>query len=129
VATIAYDLSRFALIKLTGIAFWPFDIFGVFGRALFGAGNTAGWVPVAGALYHVTNGIGFAIAYTLILGERGTWAGIAWGLGLEAMMLTLYPGWLDLLDGAARYLGEVMRRQVGHGTWCLTTRSSSTAAS
>jgi hypothetical protein len=95
-ATLCYDVSRFALIQLTGIEFWPFDIFGIFGRALFGEGNLAAWVPLAGFAYHVTNGIGFAIAYTLLVGERGVSWGIAWGLGLEAMMLTFYPGWLDI---------------------------------
>jgi hypothetical protein len=95
-ATICYDVSRFALIQLTGIQFWPFDIFGVFGQALFGEGNTAAWVPFAGFAYHVTNGIGFAIAYTLLFGERGAAWGIGFGLALEAMMLTFYPGWLDI---------------------------------
>lgn len=95
-ATIAYDLSRFALIQLTGIQFWPFDIFDIFGQALFGEGNTASWVPIAGFTYHVINGVGFATAYTLLFGEKGVAWGIGYGLALEAMMLTFYPGWLDI---------------------------------
>lgn len=96
-ATVAYDLSRFALIKITGIEFWPFDIFGIFGEALFGSSAHGLWVPTAGFLYHLTNGVGFAIAYTIFLGPRAhIFTGIVWALMLEALMLTFYPGWLDI---------------------------------
>ena len=109
-ATSAYDLSRFLLIEITGIAFWPFDIFNVFGQALMGAGASGAWVRLAGLLYHFANGIGFALAYTLVAGRRGVWAGIAWAMVLELMMVTVYPGWLDM-----RALDEFLQVSVlGH---------------
>jgi hypothetical protein len=109
-ATAAYDLSRFALIELTGIAFWPFDVFLVFGRALLGAEAAGFWVEAAGLLYHVLNGVCFAVAYTLLWGERGVLAGLAWALALEGLMVSVYPGWLGL-----KALGEFLQVSVfGH---------------
>lgn len=96
IATAAYDAARFLLIELTGIAFWPFDIFNVFGRALFGQAAQGSWVTAAGVAYHFTNGISFAIAYTILLGRRGILAGIGWALLLELFMVSVYPGWLGL---------------------------------
>ncbi|HSM57961.1 MAG TPA: hypothetical protein VK879_17535 [Candidatus Sulfomarinibacteraceae bacterium] len=95
-ATSAYDLSRFFLIEVTGIAFWPFDIFNIFGQALFGAGYSGAWVRLAGLVYHFANGIGFALAYTILAGRRGVWAGVVWAMILELLMVTIYPGWLGL---------------------------------
>lgn len=95
-ATSAYDLSRFFLIEVTGIAFWPFDIFNIFGQALVGAGFSGPWVRLAGLVYHFANGIGFALAYTIVAGRRGVWAGIVWAMVLEVMMVGVYPGWLDV---------------------------------
>jgi hypothetical protein len=109
-ATSAYDLSRFFLIEVTGIAFWPFDIFNVFGQALVGAGYSGPWVRLAGLLYHFANGIGFALAYTIVAGRRGVWTGILWALVLELLMVTVYPGWLDM-----RALDEFLQISVlGH---------------
>lgn len=95
-ATAAYDVSRFILIEVTGIAFWPFDIFQVFGQALVGDGQTGLAVEALGFVYHLANGVGFALAYTLLLGRRGVWAGIGWALVLEALMVSIYPGWLGM---------------------------------
>jgi hypothetical protein len=110
VATLAYDAARFALVRLTGIAFWPFDIFEIFGRALLGPGRPEALTTAAGVAYHLTNGVAFAVAYTVLFGRRGVVAGIAWGLFLEALQLTFYPGWLQL-----RALGEFVQVSVfGH---------------
>lgn len=109
-ATSAYDLSRFLLIEVTGIAFWPFDIFNVFGQALLGAGFSGPWVRLLGVLYHFANGIGFALAYTVVAGKRGVLAGIVWAMILELLMVTVYPGWLDI-----RALNEFLQVSVlGH---------------
>jgi hypothetical protein len=95
-ATGAYDLSRFFLIEVTGIRFWPFDIFTIFGQSLLGAGYEGSWVRLLGLLFHFTNGIGFAIAYTISFGRRGIGAGIVWAMVLELCMVTIYPGWLEM---------------------------------
>ena len=95
-ATITYDISRFALIRLTGIQFWPFDIFGIFGEGLIGPGASGLWVQLAGFGYHLMNGVGFAIAFAILFGTRGILYGLGWALFLEVAMLTFYPGWLDI---------------------------------
>lgn len=95
-ATAAYDVSRYVLIEMTGMSFYPFDIFSVFGQALIGAGFTGIWVTAAGVGYHLANGIGFAIAYTIWMGEKGILGGIFWAFVLEVFMVSIYPGWLNI---------------------------------
>lgn len=95
-ATLAYDLFRYLLIEVVGFTYWPFDIFSIFGQALVGAGYSGPWVAAAGFGYHVLNGVGFGTAYAVWFGRRGVWAGIAWALVLEGLMVSVYPGWLDL---------------------------------
>jgi hypothetical protein len=96
VATAAYDASRFALIKITGIHFWPFDIFRVFGQALLGPNFNSGVTRAAGLVYHILSGLSFGIAYSIVLGARGVPAGIAFAMCLELFMVTVYPGWLHM---------------------------------
>jgi hypothetical protein len=96
IATVAYDLSRFGLISLTGIRFWPFDVFRVFGQALFGDTFSDSLTRVGGLLYHLANGVGFGVAYVVWMGERGPAAGLAFAMFLELCMVTVYPGWLNL---------------------------------
>lgn len=94
--TAAYDLSRFLLIKITGIHFWPFDIFNIFGRAILGPSAHGFWVAPVGLAFHFLNGITFAISYTILLGKRGPLFGILWALGLEILMVVFYPRWLNI---------------------------------
>ena len=93
-ATIAYDVSRWIFVTVFHDTFAPFDVFPIFGHAIAGANLSPTAALVIGLLYHYTNGIMFAIAYTILFGPRGWWAGVLWALGLEALMLTVYPGWL-----------------------------------
>jgi hypothetical protein len=93
-ATAAYDLARWVLVTVLHYTFWPFDIFSIFGQAIGGTGMSSGAATALGILYHYTNGVMFALSYTLLLGPKGWWAGILWALGLEALMLCIYPGWL-----------------------------------
>ncbi|MDR6226828.1 hypothetical protein [Desmospora profundinema] len=95
-ATLAYDASRFLLIRWTGIQFWPFDIFLIFGQSLVGTGYNGWWVEILGVGFHLANGVGFAMAYTIAFGHKGIRGGIVWALILETMMVSVYPGWLGL---------------------------------
>ena len=95
-ALIAYDLSRWALVESTGLAFRPFEAFGAFGQGLVGSAAEGWWVVAAGAAFHIMNGIGFAVAYAFLAGPSGPVAGVAFALGLEACMVLLYPQWLRL---------------------------------
>lgn len=93
-ATIAYDVARWLIVTLFHDTFAPFDIFPIFGHAIAGTNLSPAVATTIGILYHYTNGVLFAIAYAILLAPRGWWTGILWALGLEALMLTVYPGWL-----------------------------------
>lgn len=95
VATVLYDLSRWALVSIADMHVSPFKAFPLFGQALIGeAGSNA--VLGSGIAFHLLNGIAFGIAYTVWFGHRPVWVGVAFALGLEAFMLAIYPGWLDI---------------------------------
>jgi hypothetical protein len=74
----------------------PFKALPYFGNALIGVEphSAPGWV--AGAAFHLTNGVCFGIGYTVLAGRRSLLWAVAFGLGLEAFMLTLYPRWLQI---------------------------------
>src|SRR5436190_14157313 len=93
-ATIAYDVSRWLIVTLFHDTFAPFDVFPIFGHAIAGTNLSPDVATTIGILYHYTNGLLFAVAYAILLAPRGWWTGILWALGLEALMLTIYPGWL-----------------------------------
>lgn len=122
-ATVAYDLSRIAAVKVLGSDLQPFEAWRFFGAALVGesASLTARWA--AGGLFHVINGVAFALAYTVWFGRRGPVAGIAWGLFLEAFMLGLYPGWL-VISAYRPFLAVSLIGHVAYGaTLGVTARA------
>lgn len=113
-ATMAYDLIRYLLVEVLRLSFWPFDVFTIFGKLLVGEQLPAPLVTLAGVIYHVSNGIGFAVGYALLLGDRGWKAGLAWALGLEVVMVSLYPGWLDI-TAFEEFLSVSMLGHVAYG--------------
>jgi len=81
--TLAYDLVRVPFVYLLGLQLLaPIDSYGVL---LTGADTSSGLTMFAGWMYHVTNGIGFGIAYAVIATRRSWGWGIAWGLFLESV--------------------------------------------
>jgi hypothetical protein len=95
-ATLAYDATRLLLVRVGRLPLSPFETFSIFGQLIAGGGRPD-WVMFAvGTAYHVLNGTAFAIGYCFLLGGRNWRWGVAWGLGLEAAMLAIYPSWLDL---------------------------------
>lgn len=96
VATGTYDLSRWVLVQVAGFHTSPFKALPFFGEALIGPGSSAALRQASGVAFHLLNGIAFGIAYTVWFGERRWTWGIVFAMGLEACMLALYPGWLDV---------------------------------
>ncbi len=114
-ATAAYDLCRLGAVTLIGVNYWPFDVFSRFGRLLVGEAAPAGMAVAVGTAYHYLNGVGFAIAYTLLVRRPGILTGLAWAALLEVFMVTLYPGWLGL-----RALDEFLSVSItGHAAYGL----------
>jgi hypothetical protein len=96
VSTLAYDATRLVLVWAVGFQFNPLETIRVFGQLLVGPSQPAALVFAAGALYHGANGIGFATALLLFVRRPGLRHGLAWAFILEAIMVSLYPGWLNL---------------------------------
>ncbi len=94
-ATIAYDVSRWLIVTIFHDTFAPFHVFPIFGYAIAGTNLSPAVATIIGTLYHYANGVLFAVAYAILLAPRGWWTGILWALGLEALMLTVYPGWIQ----------------------------------
>lgn len=102
-ATICYDVSRWLLVQVGSLSVSPFEAFRIFGELIIGPADPNALFAV-GATYHLLNGILFSIAYVFLLGNRHWTFGILWGLLLEAAMLTVYPGWLNLEDVLAEFI-------------------------
>lgn len=114
-ATLAYDLSRFLLVLVGRLELSPFGAFPLFGELLVGPAP----LPVrllSGALFHLCNGLSFAVAFCLLLGGRDWRLGILWGLGLEAAMLAVYPGWLELDAVLAEFVSMSILGHVAYGS-------------
>ncbi len=95
-ATVGCDLSRYAFVKLTGITFWPFHVFSIFGQLLIGVKASVYLGEIIGVLYHLCNSIGFAIGFVFLFRRPGILTGILWAAILELFMISLYLSWLHL---------------------------------
>jgi hypothetical protein len=95
-ATAGYDTSRLFLVHMGGLKVSPVDTLALFGRSILGGNAAAGSALIVGTAYHYLNGIGFSIGYCYLFGGKDWRFGVLWALGLEAAMVAIYPGWLDL---------------------------------
>ena len=95
-ATLAYDVTRLLLVSTVGYSIKPFDTWRLFGLGLIGPNTSVAAQWATGVAFHVANGLTFATAFTIWMGERGPVWGIGFALVLEGFMLSLYPGWLDI---------------------------------
>jgi len=94
-ATAAYDLVRLLLRWSGAIGFDPFITHPIFGQLITGAPLTSSVALAAGWAYHVWNGVGFAVMYTLIAGPALPIYAIGWALFLEIAWLTALPSALN----------------------------------
>jgi hypothetical protein len=96
IATACYDVSRYLLVTTFESSVWPFAAFPAFGGLLIGPTEPYDARLLAGTIFHIFNGVGFTVAYALFVRRPRILTGVLWALGLEALMLTLYPTWLDI---------------------------------
>jgi hypothetical protein len=96
VATFAYDGTRLLIVSALPMTFWPFDAITLFGQLLLGPSAAAPLALAVGIAYHLANGTCFGIAYLLIARRPRVLTGIAWAAFLEVLMVSIYPGWLQL---------------------------------
>ena len=92
----AYDVVRYLIVAGLHLQVRPFEALPLFGALIAGVTpqTTASWI--IGTAYHYVNGIMFGVSYGVALGRTAWYLGIAWALGLEMLMLMLYPGWLHI---------------------------------
>jgi hypothetical protein len=95
-ATAAYDISRVFVVFVFGWNLSPFKAFPYFGQAIAGENLSYSTAFAVGAIYHVINGLFFSISYCLLFRGKHWIYGIFWALGLELLMFTIYPTWLNL---------------------------------
>jgi hypothetical protein len=94
-ATAAYDAVRL-LLRLSGIiGFDPFLTQPIFGQLITGAPLESPAAIAAGWLYHLWNGVGFALMYTLVAGPANPLYALGWALFLEIAWLTALPSALN----------------------------------
>jgi hypothetical protein len=113
IATAGYDLVRLALWKGFDTSFQPFDIFGKFGTLLAGDGAAQGERLAVGVTYHYANGLGFGVAYVLLVARPSVWTGLLWAALLETLMVSLYPRGLGVTL-SQEFVGISV---VGHATY------------
>jgi len=112
-ATIAYDLVRPLLITIFGLDFRPYRAMDLFGSLIVpeGAGLL---VILTGWGYHFWNGMSFGMMYALVRPMGGWISGLVWGLGLQVLMMAVYPTFLQArLDDP----GFLVTGIVGHSLW------------
>jgi hypothetical protein len=95
-ATLAYDVTRFALVTLGQLRFGPFEALPTFGRLLIGDSAPPVLVALAGTAFHAANGIGFGTAFVIAVRRPTILKGLVWAGLLELAMVTIYPGWLGM---------------------------------
>jgi hypothetical protein len=116
IATLAYDLSRLLFVNLLNIQFNPFGAFPHFGKLLVGVNSPQYLILISGILYHLLNGILFAIAYCFLFSNRNWKWGIVWAMALEFAMFTIYPTWLDLQAVMKEFTIVSVSGHIAYGT-------------
>jgi len=98
--TIAYDGLRFAVENAGLSSANSFRAIRVFGMSLTAQPIDAPGAIAAGWTFHVVNGVGFAVAYVMVMAGKRLYWGLLYAMALETAMVTLYPGWLQMTPSA-----------------------------
>lgn len=113
-ALVVYDVSRWSVVWVGGLDVNPFEAIPIFGELLVGSSVSDSATWVAGFGYHVFNGVGFAMFYSMLMGRRGVLAGVGWAFLLEVVTLFVYPGWLDI-RARGEFTAVSLAGHIGYG--------------
>ena len=91
IATLAYDGVRWAIQETAPLDYDGFRSINIFGSLILGKPESALDARIAGWTYHFWNGISFCVMYALVAGPARWYWGLAWGMALEMMMISIYP--------------------------------------
>lgn len=113
--TLAYDVTRGMLVVSGIYTFQPFRVIVLLGVLITGEPETAGVAIAAGWIYHLWNGVNFAVIYVLAVG-RGWWPlGVVWGMALEVLMLATFPGLFRLPAWDVGFMATSLIGHVAYG--------------
>jgi len=115
-ATAAYDVVRLALWQAGVFRFNPFISHPIFGWLITGFPEDTFVAQMVGWSYHLWNGIGFAIMYTLVAGPTHWRYALLWALFLEVCWLTALPSVLEFHPNPELVALSV----IGHGAYGVT---------
>jgi hypothetical protein len=113
-ATIVYDLVRPPLVYLMGGGYDPYRAQPVFGQLITGLPRTDPRALAAGWAYHTWNGLSFGMIYGLVRPQGGWRTGLAWGLGLQLLMMAVYPSLLQARLDDPAFMATGL---IGHSFW------------
>jgi hypothetical protein len=113
-ATAAYDLVRLAAQTALPLDFNAFAIHARFGELIIDEPRNSTAARIVGWSYHVSNGLTFALCYTLVAGKARWWWGLLYGLTLESLMVVMYPTGFGLSRGNEDFL---IVSFIGHATY------------
>ena len=88
---LAYDSVRWLILISGTVPFNPFRTIEVFGLLILKTDVDTWLTKTVGWLFHVWNGLSFAVMYTLAVGRGRVWWALAWSVTLEVAMLSTYP--------------------------------------
>jgi hypothetical protein len=94
---LAYDMVRWLILISGTVPFNPFRAIEVFGLLILQTDVDTWLTKTAGWLFHIWNGLAFAVMFTLALGRGRLWWAIAWSLVLETAMLSTYPSMFRIM--------------------------------
>jgi hypothetical protein len=115
-ATAVYDVARYVIVAVADMSLEPFKTFALFGQTFVGEGASTTTQYAVGTVYHVVNGLGFAVAYTVFFVRPRIATALLWAGVLELATILLYPSWLRLTA-----MGELATVSVlGHVAYGLT---------
>ncbi|MBI4258928.1 MAG: hypothetical protein HY658_00015 [Actinobacteria bacterium] len=118
---VAYDLVRLLAQVALPLNFQAFRSMDAFGHFMTGLPLGSAPARVAGWAYHVSNGLTFAIAYSVVAGPARWWWGLIFGTALQLGMTAVYPTLFEIESIPSFLVVSV----IGHavygsviGVWC-----------
>lgn len=112
--TVAYDVSRWSVEVTHLTSTHSFVAIRAFGYGLTGRPPSDNVALAAGWVFHLVNGLGFALAYIFVAAGRAWWLAIGYALVLEAFLIGFYPGWIGLTV-TAEFLSVSIMGHIAYG--------------
>ena len=126
IATLAYDGVRWAIQETAPLDYDGFRSISIFGSLILSKPESALDARIAGWTYHFWNGISFGVMYALVAGPARWYWGLAWGMALELMMISIYPVAFAIQRSDPAFLAISMTGHAAYGAvlgllaerWC-----------